>query len=264
MKKQLTLLLIITAFTSNAQRTMFTGQNNYVAPVVTFQPPAIVTSGLIAYLDASDPTSYPGAGSTWIDKQGFANGTINGNINFVANGNASYFSLPGLDNAYINSSTSQVYKDFTIVFQPDFSSFNYAGGHTLFSKGPGVDMSMRFWTYDLISQTGTVGNTANVWVTPDGSNNWTNTADWAWDNTNSSKLYHNGVFKNSHFPLISGWNILGGTNSGNWGSFPYCLGAGYNTRAFQGKIAFVLFYNRVLTAAEQLQNFNALKSRFGL
>lgn len=60
--------------------------------------------------------------------------------------------------------------------------------------------------------------------------------------------------------------MFGGQNnpSNSWGSFAYCLGAGYNSRAFQGKIAVVLFYDRVLTAAEQLQNFNALKSRFGL
>jgi len=49
MKKIITILFVFSAFISNAQRTMFTGQNNYVAPVVTFQPPAIVTSGLIAY-----------------------------------------------------------------------------------------------------------------------------------------------------------------------------------------------------------------------
>ena len=63
MKNVFTLLFLFSAFISNAQRTMFTGQNNYVAPVVTFQPPAIVTSGLIAYLDASDPTKYNGNGS---------------------------------------------------------------------------------------------------------------------------------------------------------------------------------------------------------
>jgi hypothetical protein len=49
MKKIITLLFVFYAFTSNAQRAMFTVQNNYVAPVVTFQPSAIVTSGLKAY-----------------------------------------------------------------------------------------------------------------------------------------------------------------------------------------------------------------------
>jgi len=45
---------------------------------------------------------------------------------------------------------------------------------------------------------------------------------------------------------------------------PSLVSAGLNGRAFQGKIAFVLFYDKILTAAEQLQNYNALKSRFGL
>ncbi len=63
MKKLITILFVFSAFIVNAQRTMFTGQNNYVAQVVIFQPPAIVTSGLITYLDASDPTKYNGNGS---------------------------------------------------------------------------------------------------------------------------------------------------------------------------------------------------------
>jgi len=261
MKKTFTIFLVLSTYLCNAQRTLFVVQNNNFAPsTAAFQAPPIVESGLIAYLDASDPSSYAGSGNTWIDKKGLANGTINGAINFVSNGSASYFSLPGTDNAYINSNTSQVYKDFTIVFQPDFSSFNYSGGHTLFSKGPNVDISMRFWSYNFIDQTGITGNTANVWGVPSSNSN---TSDWA--GTNS--LYLNGVNQTStFFPLVSGWNILGGQNNttSSWGSFSYCLGAGYNTRAFQGKIAVVLFYDRILTAAEQLQNYNALKSRFGL
>lgn len=261
MKKRFTILFIFSALISNAQRTMFGGQNKYVAPVVaSFQAPPIVVSGLITYLDASDPSSYAGSGNTWTDKKGFANGIINGAINFVSNGNASYFSLPGTDNAYINSSTSQVYKDFTIVFQPDFSSFNYSGGHTLFSKGPGLDVSMRFWSYNFSDPSNTNGNPTSVWGVPNSS---PNSSEWQ----DVTSLYLNGINQTSNFfPLVSGWNILGGQNSSSfgWGSFAYCLGAGYNSRGFQGKIAVVLFYDRILTASEQLQNYNALKFRFGL
>jgi hypothetical protein len=237
---------------------MFGGNNNYVAPATPFQAPLIVTSGLITYLDASDPSSYSGSGTTWTDKQGFASGTLNGAINYVSNGNASYFSLPGANNAYIRSSVNQSIKDFTIVFQPDFSSFNYSGGHTLFSKGPGVDISMRFWSHSFIDQT-VAGNPNNVWGVP----NTPDSVEWQ----GVSSLYLNGINQTvNFFPLVNGWNILGGQNnpSNSWGSFAYCLGAGHGGRAFEGKIAFVLFYDRVLTAAEQLQNFNALKSRFGL
>jgi hypothetical protein len=225
-----------------------------------FQAPDLVTSGLITYLDASDASSYAGSGNTWTDKQGFANGTLNGSINYVSNGSASYFSLPGADDAYIRTSVNQSIKDFTIVFQPDFSSFNYSGGHTLFSKGPGVDVSMRFWSQNFADPNNTNGNTNSVWGVPNSS---PNSNEWQ----GVHLLYLNGSNQTvDFFPLVNGWNILGGQNStsNDWGSFAYCLGAGYNSRAFQGKIAVVLFYDRVLTAAEQLQNYNALKSRFGL
>jgi len=42
------------------------------------------------------------------------------------------------------------------------------------------------------------------------------------------------------------------------------LGFGYNSRALNGQIAFVALYDSVLTATEQVQNYNALKARFGL
>ncbi len=45
MKNILTLLLLISAFTSNVQRTMFTSQNNYVAPP---SPPVLVTTAVTA------------------------------------------------------------------------------------------------------------------------------------------------------------------------------------------------------------------------
>jgi hypothetical protein len=42
------------------------------------------------------------------------------------------------------------------------------------------------------------------------------------------------------------------------------LWTGGNSYAFQGKVAVVHMYNRALTAAEVLQNYNAQKNRFGL
>jgi bifunctional N-acetylglucosamine-1-phosphate-uridyltransferase/glucosamine-1-phosphate-acetyltransferase GlmU-like protein len=50
MKKLSTILFFFTAFISNAQRTMFGSNNNYVAPVVV-GPPTLVTAGLVLNLD---------------------------------------------------------------------------------------------------------------------------------------------------------------------------------------------------------------------
>jgi hypothetical protein len=41
--------------------------------------PSIVRDGLVLYLDAANPKSYPGSGTTWFDLMGSNNGTfING------------------------------------------------------------------------------------------------------------------------------------------------------------------------------------------
>ena len=109
MKKIFTLLFLLSAFTSHAQRTLFGGQNNYVAPV---GPPALVTTGLVLNLDAGNASSYNGTGTTWTDLSGKGNnGTLintithsttnpgylifNGNGNAIAQGGSNpYVSLP--------------------------------------------------------------------------------------------------------------------------------------------------------------------------
>ena len=63
MKKTLTLLFLFVAFVTNAQRTMFGSNNNYVAPV---GPPSLV-SALVLDLDAGNTSSYSGSGTRWTD-----------------------------------------------------------------------------------------------------------------------------------------------------------------------------------------------------
>ena len=103
MKKLLTLIFLFSAFTSNAQRTMFTSQNNYVAPVA---PASLVTTGLVLNLDAGNSASYAGTGTTWTDLSGRGNnGTLVGGVTYnssnqgslVFNGNSS-----GTTDSYVN------------------------------------------------------------------------------------------------------------------------------------------------------------------
>jgi hypothetical protein len=79
-----------------------------------------------------------------------------------------------------------------------------------------------------------------------------------YDGTNTlMKIYINGVFNNSASFLGSQSNE--GAN--------LTIGDGRNTSTwypFDGKVSNVKVYNRTLTAAEVLQNYNATKGRFGL
>lgn len=214
--------------------------------------PSIVTSGLLAAIDAANPRSYPGTGTTVYDISGNGNNaTINGTVSYVSSGSASYFNWATQgDSNYIFSTNSFAYLDITIVFLPDFTLNSGANLSGLISSGaPTTDKSLRF---------------ANV----NGTGPWTisnpgNTDDWA---STTTTYYLNGSANPTQ--LVSGWNIFGGYRT-NQVSYPlssaYYLGSsGYPSRGFRGRIAACYLYSRQLTAAEQLQNFNALRGRYGL
>jgi hypothetical protein len=106
MKKLITLLFIISAFNSNAQRTMFGSNNNYVAPV---GPPSLV-SAIVLDLDAGNTSSYSGSGTRWTDLSGKGNhGTLVNSVTYnssnqgylVFNGNGSYVGSGGY-NPYVD------------------------------------------------------------------------------------------------------------------------------------------------------------------
>jgi len=222
-----------------------------------FEYQNIVTNGLIAALDASFVASYPTTGSTIYDISGQgANGTLNGTVAWVSSGSQSYFNFAtsGLGN-YISSTVSQAYFDCTIVLMPDFSTLNDAQlAGLIATTTPAVsgDKSLRF----------AVVNGTGPWSLA--TRNPGDGNDWA--NPSATTYYVNGSASNV---LVSGWNIFGGYRTNTTGfpaTFPYFLGSGgySNNRGFQGKIAVALLYNRQLSAAEQTQNYNALKGRFGL
>jgi hypothetical protein len=227
-----------------------------VTPTITpTQTPAaggIVTDGLVLHYDFSNPSCYSGSGTNINDLSTANNpGTVvndYGAISYVSNGTASYFNWStdaggngsNSFNGCINTTSTNAYLDFTMVLQPDFTMSGMGG---IFSF-PG-DKSLRVYN--------------NSWTVPNPGNN----DDWA---ASSTTFYVNGQISNQ---IISGWNIFGGAKNNSNPAYPdiaklYIGTSGYENRNMQGKIAVVLMYNRVLTQSEQLQNYNALKARFGL
>ena len=215
--------------------------------------PRVVTDGLILALDASDPNSYSGSGSTWNDLSGRGNhASITGSVPFVSNRYQSYFNFVTASTAnYISNATASLtYKDVTIVFYPDFNRGNSVAigllclGTT--SNGYGIYFN----------------NSAGTWrlANPGGSTFWL---------TTSTTIYINGTAQASSnpTPMLSGWNILScprSATSTTYDNAPYYIGVGGASSAtgFQGRIAAVYLYDRVLTVAERIQNANALRRRF--
>jgi hypothetical protein len=216
----------------------------------------IVTNGLVLALDAADRNSYPGSGTTWNDVSGQnAHGTIVGSVAFVNSGAQSYFNFATAnDSNYISSTVSQNYLDFTAVLLPDFAYNQTNGIAGLIGTNTPASLADKSLRFENVNGTG-------PWSLA--TRNPGDANDWA--NPSATTYYINGRASNT---LVSGWNILGGyrTNQSTFpSSFSYYLGSsGYTARSFQGRIACMYMYNRQLSANEQLQNYNALKSRFGL
>jgi hypothetical protein len=80
------------------------------------------------------------------------------------------------------------------------------------------------------------------------------------DQSSVPSFYVNGTFIGS----FSGTNTNTPTTSmflaRNFGDEP----EGVSARAFNGKISNAFFYNRVLSASEIQQNFQALRGRYGI
>jgi hypothetical protein len=209
--------------------------------------PLVVTNGLVMYLDAANPRSYPGSGATWVDI------SQNGNNFSLVNG-------PTFNPANDGSIVFDGVDDYSINANFKYSPFTY----DIYFKGGSGYISRLFgygWGLYVVSP----GQLA-VWVDTNTSHRST-TTNIAYDSNsitnisivfanNAFSLYKNGTFlqtvstpSNSVFSTTTQFTI-GADNTGN----------GF----FTGNIYLAKMYNRALSAAEITQNFNALRSRFGI
>jgi len=218
---------------------------------------SLVSSGLIAGIDASNLSSYTGTGITITDLSS-ANGptTISGPWNYTSNGQASYWWNTNGPACSLLNSLYQNYLDFCLVFYVDLTFIPTGQGIVdIICANNGNPYTLRFTS------------TGSQWymTNPDNSNGWSYPS--------ATTFYLNGQAITGQVTISSsGWYILGGgrtnTTSGYFASpWQYSIGsnsAGGASRSYQGKIGALYMYNRILSAAEQQQNYLVMKARFSL
>lgn len=205
----------------------------------------IVRNGLALYLDAGIANSYPGSGTTWTDLSGNNNtGTLtNGPTYSTANGG--YISFDGT-NDYIAGNITNL-SVYTICIMVKVLNV---------VVGAGI-MGGSNTSYTFMQMGG-----GGVWQFEYAFTNYAPTVgQWAYacgvQNASSQQfLYLNGVEV---------------ANSFSWGSRISNLGTQYRiARREIGPtysnihVGNAQIYNRVLSAAEILQNFNALRRPYGI
>jgi hypothetical protein len=224
--------------------------------------PSVVTSGLVMYVDAASSRSYPGSGTLWYDVSGKNNnGTlINGPVNTA--GVNGYFTFDGVDDyVTVTNGMNSLVGTNTVTFSawiyrtsaPSYwagiisNKVNVTDGICLLVNPD----SKIFWQYD--------GGTSGVYAIYGGAtlatNTWYNIAG-VYDNE-GLKTYLNGVLNESAADP--------GKSLSSAGNMDITLGSQSPAAAcFPGRIAQCSVYNRSLSASEMLQNFNALRGRYGI
>jgi hypothetical protein len=264
MKKILTLIFLLSAFTSNAQRTMFGGQNNYVAPEI---PATLITTDLLLYLDADNTASYPGNGNgnTFYDLSANLNhGTLSTSAIANTASTPKKFTFNGTSGTNVSFDPAKfnvTYTGKTVMFaakmDANFGTNLYRG---LFgSSSP--QRNFNFYVYQNgsgyqlhFSSYNSAGNVGGGWLS-----DVVQLATGQWyvfaftQDATSVRFFVNGQLVGT----TTGTTIL------QYQTTPdERLGATDNF--WKGDINTALIYKRGLSNAEILQNYNALKSRFGL
>jgi hypothetical protein len=233
-----------------------------------YHSPLVVTDGLVLYLDAANTKSYPGSGTTWTDiSRNGNNGTlINGPTFNPANGGS--ITLDGVDE-YINVSNPQTLNpgvnSFTIDCWLKQNDLGYNG--VVEARGTNLNGFLFILNYPGAGYASFFLNTTNDGnqnVYASTTNGFTSTTTWinatvVIDRVSEIiKFYNNGIQQGSNVSITSGGTVDPGSG------YRYEIGSDLGGPEMNGNIAALKHYNRALSQAEITQNFNALKTRFGL
>ena len=223
----------------------------------------IVQLNLQLYLNAADPASYPGSGTTWTDLSPNAySTTLVGSPTF----NSTYFNFPNTTARYVDTNQSLGYEEFSVGAWFRTSA---AGIKMIVSKETtaGWPWNYRIWLNGgaIIGDVALPGGT-NQSITS-ALSNYNNNA-WYYvmftRDTLAWYLYVNGsqvaVVLNSLAGSIANAQEL-------WiGRSAFTQGGASPTGSYQwvGDIGQIFVYDRALAGSEILQNYDATRATYGL
>ena len=213
---------------------------------------AIVTDSLTLQLDASNPTSYPGSGTTWFDLADTQQNITLVNSPTFTSGTPSYFTFNG-SNQY-GSGTGVVLSSTTYTKSVWFYLNSYVDNNIVSSATGGHYMFFQGGNKMYNGHTNWAGFPSNYPSTATFSlSTWYNVA-LTFNTTDGMKLYINGNLDSSYTTIKTAFTGNGSTNIAAYGT----------GNLLNGRIAKVYCYTKTLSAAEVLQNYNADKAQFGL
>jgi hypothetical protein len=246
--------------------------NDTIEPLPSIGNESIVTSNLVMSFDAANSSSYIANGTAWIDMSnsryvgrllnGASYNTANNGV-IIFDGVNDHVTLSNTVSTVIGSTLPATWEVWvymsTSVNNEAFigTSWNNGGMHMrkTGTSHPPADR-LRF-IYSTNSSSGTGLDSASTFTT-----GWYHFVV----TYNGSGLVHSNFALFVNGSSVSVTNITFGTPTTVAVNQVFSIGAlaAENTAYLNGRIPVVRAYNRVLSLAEIQQNFNALRSRYGL
>ena len=216
--------------------------------------PRVTTSNLLLSLDASNPKSYSGSGSTWTDLMGNYDATLT-NATHTSDGDKSYFVFSSgvATTAGITTPTADQITMEVVYMSSSTDTFTTFGrimvlGDSIISVGTANNYQLRLW----INAGG--GRSDEAYKDGIGQDGLWHHVVWTYNGA-STAFYLDGEY------------VMGdSTHTGNLVQ-PQPLELGFEaggTNYFNGRIALARLYDVGLTAEEARNNFNALRGRFDI
>lgn len=229
-----------------------------------YHSPRIVTDGLTLCLDAANPRSYPGTGSTWFDVSGNGNNGTLTNAPGYGVSDAAAFSFNGVDQDVVLPSTTMLSSGATVsgwMTIPDWTTAKTSKGR-VFIRGTSTFLNMiAIYNGGYSFETATNSNPYEIANRTTGNVTSSSIAANAWFNL--VIVFDDGVFTGYINSVQTGTAaIANNLVFNNIGS-----GSGFSTsypEYFKGRIALFSVYNRALSQSEVSQNYDAMRVRFGL
>ena len=222
--------------------------------------PRVVTDGLVLCLDAGSRESYSGAGTVWkelsnnmsaelVNSPTF-NSQNNGFFQFASN---TYARIPNNTTLDTQTPSVEVWIKPNVVIQQGFwfEKGTVNTQYSLFQEG-GVIVWRQY--YNNYGGVGDIYLDHTIYI---------NTTLWkqivGTFTTGRRRLYHNGILQNSDTAAGTLGTNSGGMSIGAYGGY-----TGGKAYYYNGNLAICRVYNKELTSAEVLQNYNATKGRYNL
>jgi hypothetical protein len=215
---------------------------------------AYVTSGLQMHLDASNPASYPGSGTTWTSLVNGYTGSMGTGVGYSSS-NGGVITFNGAGTSYVNFYSS------ASALSTRTNNFSVEAWYQSNNNFPGIvrtGVSSPGFVFGYFSGTGTAWKVTKYGVIDLQAGTIPQNTSWhqaviTYSSTTGVRVYIDGTLSGS--AVNNNTNL----NAGN----EFSIGRS-EAVTLNGSMGIFRWYNSVLSSTDVLQNFNANRNRYGI